>query len=171
VLGWQLGPIAVAVTSGGALLALLAYPRPARAQELESDDHLRAHLARARRRGEPVDVLVAQLLDGSAADARRMRESLRVTDSSHLIWDGGGFELRAMVDRDRLDRDALEARLRSIAGTPVTIGWSRFPEDGFTLSVLMAEARRACDPAPEQLGPQPLPRQLPAPRPREVASR
>src|SRR5438067_6180942 len=88
-LGWQLGAIALPIVSGAALLALLAWPRPTQEHVHETDERLRAHLARARRRDEPVDVLVAQLLDGSPAAVRRMRESLRITDSSYLIWDGG----------------------------------------------------------------------------------
>jgi hypothetical protein len=95
---------------------------------------------------------------------------MRMTDSSLLIWDGASFELRAMVDRERLDRHALEARLRSVAGGAVDIGWARFPEDGFTLSVLIAEARRACESA-EPLAGVSLPLPLPAPRPQELASR
>src|SRR5438552_13050416 len=101
-LGWRLGAIAIPFVSGAALLALLAWPRPSHEHAPETDEVLRAHLARARRRNEPVDVLVAQLLEGSATAARRMRDSLRITDSSYLIWDGDSFELRAMVDRERL---------------------------------------------------------------------
>ncbi len=147
MVGWQLGAVGVCVTIGATLLALVGLPRPARAAELESDEALRSHLARARRRGEPADVLVVRLTESSPAAARRLKETLRVTDSSYLLWDGATFELRAMVDRQRLDRAALEARLRSVVASPVEIGWARFPEDGCTLAVLLAEARRECQPA------------------------
>jgi hypothetical protein len=142
--GWRLGAIGVGATAAATLVALAGVPRPPRQLEHDSDEALRAHLARARRRGEPTDVLVARLTESSPTVARHLKDSLRVTDSSYLLWDGASFELRAMVDRERLDRAALEARLRSIKGGPLEIGWSQFPEDGYTLSVLLAAARRDC---------------------------
>jgi hypothetical protein len=183
--GWQLGAVGVGMTVAAMLVALVSLPRHARPQEHESDEALRAHLARARRRGEPTDVLVVRLAESSPSVARRLKDSLRVTDSSYLLWDGAAFELRAMVDRERLDRRALEARLRSVAAGPLELGWARFPEDGYTLSVLLGEARRDCRLAErgeaaalhspvapvEPLNGQAAQRALTGPWPQEVASR
>jgi hypothetical protein len=150
-LGWRLGPVAFVLSAGFGLALGVYFRRP---HGSDSDGELQAHLARARRRGESVDVLVARLDDAAPLAARRLQSCLRVTDSSAFAPDRSGFELCAMVDRERLDRGALEARLRAITAGPLQIGWSRFPEDGLTLAVLVRQARAAClSPGPAESQP------------------
>jgi hypothetical protein len=84
---------------------------------------------------------------------RAVRDSLRVTDSSYLCRVGGAWELQAMVDRGRLDRGALQARLSCLAARPFEVGWARFPEDGYTLGGLVARARAALGILPSEAEP------------------
>jgi hypothetical protein len=167
LLGWQFGAIGIGISVIAALLGLhLARRVPLKAG---SDCELRAHLARARRRDERTDLLVARLHTSSLTDAHRLKAGLRLTDSGCIVADRGKLELHVMVDRERLDRHTLAQRLRSLATDPIEIGWSQFPEEGFTLPALIQAARQSCCPAMERdADPLPLPT-TPAVAP-EVAS-
>jgi hypothetical protein len=124
-------------------VAALIHARAATAPPDETDAALRAHLARARRRDEPIDLLVLRFEQATSEVAREIRDTLRVTDSTCLTSVADGRELHVMVDRGHLDRDALETRLSDLAGCRLDTGWARFPEDGYTLGVLVAQARAA----------------------------
>jgi hypothetical protein len=139
VLGWEIGAPALACASVVTALALY-WSLTGADEHAETDDSLRHHLAHARRRNEPVDLLVLRV-DGNSANAIRIRATLRVTDSVYLTRRGTGWEVQAMVDCGQLDREALRARLSEVAGFPLQIGWARFPDDGYTLAVLVAHAR------------------------------
>jgi hypothetical protein len=140
-LGWLLGPIAVLLPVGIAVLALGAGRRQS-PTGVDSDEPLRAHIARARRRDEACDVMVVRVVDGSPEVAHRLKRCLRVTDSACVLRHDGVPELVAMVDRDRLDRGSLEDRLGALASRRIRIGWARFPEDAWTVPALLHEARR-----------------------------
>lgn len=150
-LGWQLGAVAVGIAVMSAAVVALQFTRSKGSYEGESDRELRAHLARARRCAESVDLVVVRAADGSRV-AARLKASLRVTDSACLSDEGGVLELIAMVDREQLDQRALEARLHQVADGPLKIGWARFPEDGYTLSSLIGDARQRCQRAAEPGG-------------------
>lgn len=100
---------------------------------------LQRHLARCRRLGLPADVVVVRGLSREAC--RHVARQLRATDSVAVLRVGTGLELHAVVDRQDLDRDGLERRLGALVDERPDFGWSRFPEDGLTLEVLVEQAR------------------------------
>jgi hypothetical protein len=152
VLGWLFGPLGLAVAAIG--MSLLARCRPREAEQaVRERDELLAHLARARRRDEQADVMVVRASDGNPEALRGLQSAVRITDSTCLARHGGLVELRAMVDHVRLDRDALEVRLRLMAGQPLEIGWATFPDDGYTLPRLLETASSRCGVEPAQLQP------------------
>ena len=136
VLGWQFGAPGVVFAIAAALLVAFC---AVTGRYRVSDHELRAHLTRARRRDEPVDLAVVRVEGGADGVARRLRGALRVTDSACLNEKRRG-ELIALVDCDRLDRGAFERRLSQIAKCPVAISWARFPDDGYTLAALVGAA-------------------------------
>jgi hypothetical protein len=141
-LGWLLGPVAMALPLAAGLVAVGVGRRT---HPLDGNgEPLRMHLARARRGEDPTDVMVLRLYAGSPDVVRRLTQSLRVTDSACALRHGRVVELVAILDRDRLDRRALEHRLGAIASQPVQVGWARFPEDAYTLTALIDEARHRC---------------------------
>ena len=146
-MGWDL----VATALGVALvtvLVVLRRPGTASGEEDGTEQALRVHLSRARRRDEPADLLVVRTREEAAVVARGLKDALRVTDSAYLTRVEGCWELHAVVDRHRLDRDALQARLSLVAGNELEVGWAGFPEHGFTLGALAAHARAATETAP-----------------------
>jgi hypothetical protein len=157
LLGWQLGAAAVGLSVIAVVLVVPHVRRP-HAAGIGSDRELNAHLARARRREDLIDLVVVRMRDGEEAAAHRLGCCLRVTDSAQVSLDGSGVELCAIVDRERLDRDALERRLRELAPGSPQIGWAQFPEDGLTLPALIGAARHASLPQAE---PGPVSRPLP----------
>jgi hypothetical protein len=132
--GWLLTGAAVA------LAADLRAPAAGRttAGSLARPDELVHELARCRRTGGRADVVVAACTDPAAAVALAAR--LRLSDSVRVH----GAEVHAMLDRDGLDRAALERRLA--ADAPARFGWARYPEDGLTADELLRVARPAGPP-------------------------
>jgi hypothetical protein len=103
-------------------------------------DELELHLMRCRRRNETARVMVAQVERGTRP--YELLAHLRLTDSARVITTLHGDELACVLDADGLDEGALEARLRAaMPGREIRFGWSRFPEDGAALDVLLHEAR------------------------------
>ena len=103
-------------------------------------DELELHLMRCRRRNESACVMVAQVERGTRP--YELLAHLRVTDSARVITTLHGDELACVLDADGLDTGAVEARLRAaMPGREIRFGWSRFPEDGAALDVLLHEAR------------------------------
>ena len=86
-----------------------------------------------------MDLVVVRVDNKERDVARRLRAGLRVTDSACLS-EGRPGEIIALVDCDRLDRGAFETRLSRIANRQLSIGWARFPNDGYTLASLVAVA-------------------------------
>lgn len=111
-------------------------------------EELQRHLARARRSGGELALLVARPRDGEGA-AEALCARLRSTDAT-TVWRGrGAVEAHCTLDGDDLDRHAVEHRLASGAGARVPLGWATFPADGLTLEELLEEARaRLSSPAP-----------------------
>jgi hypothetical protein len=136
----------------GAAVAVAGAARGARATALLEDRE--RHLARCRRRREPASVLVARVEGRVGLCAEDLIGSLRVTDSVTVRRTRRGFELGGVFDEQGLVREGLELRLRALAGGgAVQLGWSRFPEDGVTLPILLERAReRLPDEAPTAHG-------------------
>ncbi|HEX6713033.1 MAG TPA: hypothetical protein VF066_06595 [Thermoleophilaceae bacterium] len=103
-------------------------------------DALELQLMRCRRREESAWIMVARV--SGHARISELLERLRLTDAARVEINVHGKELACVLDADGLDRDALEDRLRSgVSGTGIRFGWSRFPEDGAGLEVLLHKAR------------------------------
>jgi hypothetical protein len=128
------------VAGGGLALAAVGFGPPAAAHTW---DDLGRHLAACRRRGSRADVLVARFPGLVVTGAARLAGALRLSDSVALRQNGPELELRAVVDRDGLDRERLEERLRLLCGPDLSCGWAAFPEDGLTLDTLLVHAREA----------------------------
>lgn len=126
-----------------ALVAVVAYVlgRSHRGIEIGS---LERELMRRRRREEPAALLLVEGA-GDPLSAPSLAGCLRLTDTVESRARRGRVRIRAILDEDGLDRDAVERRLLETAEAPLRIGWSTFPEDGFTLHVLedVARARTA----------------------------
>jgi hypothetical protein len=127
----------VAAAVAAATVTVLIRPVHMRAPE----EHLLHHLARARRRGEPVVVMVLRIARG-AAPAEPLMRTLRVTDSAHLLRGMEADEIHAVMDAADLEPVALERRLRIAhgGGSALTFGWAMFPEDGGSLEALVERA-------------------------------
>jgi hypothetical protein len=107
-------------------------------------DELERHIMRCRRRQEPAAVLVVRIADAGRTGPEQLRACFRLTDSVAIRRTRHGFELVGVFDEEGLDRDALEWRLRAaLGGIATCFGWSRFPDDGFTLDMLVEDARSA----------------------------
>jgi hypothetical protein len=121
--------------------------QPPAAPDLRRD--LERHLARCRRSAARAALLVARV-GGDAAFPLKLEQHLRTTDSAARS-DAG--ELLLLCDdparggdAPRLDRDALEHRLRGLAGGHVLCTWASFPDDGLLVDDLLRHARGAVAP-------------------------
>ncbi len=101
---------------------------------------LQRHLDWCRRREEQAHVLVIRLPEVAEGDERPLLEAFRLTDSVAITRYEGRRELHAVVDDHRLSRDGLERRVVQEVGPKAQFGWAAFPEDGFTLDVLLDRA-------------------------------
>lgn len=128
---WVVGGSALALASAAA-----APRRPA--PVVAAGDDLRRQLARARRRGEPLALLVVR---GDERDVHALLGRLRWTDAGEIARHDGGPELHCLLDVHGLDRDGVERRIRAAARRPVTLGWATFPDDGLTVEALRDVAR------------------------------
>jgi hypothetical protein len=107
-------------------------------------DELERHIMRCRRRQEPAAVLVVRIAAAGRIGPERLRACFRLTDSVAIRRTRHGFELVGVFDEEGLDRDALEWRVRSaLGGIATRFAWARFPDDGFTLDMLIEDARSA----------------------------
>jgi hypothetical protein len=114
-------------------------PKPDAARRRRVDE-LELHLMRCRRRDESAWVLVARL--SGSAPAADLLDRLRLTDTVRVETTLHGKELACILDAAGLDRQAVERRLRGgVHSGDVRFGWSRFPEDGAGLDVLLHLAR------------------------------
>lgn len=133
---------AVAWLAVGAMLALGL--SPASAPQDSGAEELERHLMRCRRRGEPASVLVARLSSPARLAPAELAGCFRLTDSVAVTRAPRGYELSGVFDDNSLDRDALERRLRAATGSmSAQLAWTRFPDDGVTLRVLIDRARAA----------------------------
>lgn len=127
---------------GGAALALASatagHGRAAPTATTSGDD-LRRQLARARRRGERVALLLIRSDDERAVSG--LLAQLRWTDSGEIARHDGGHELHCLLDMHGLDRDGVERRVRAAVRRPVALGWATFPDDGLTVDALRDAAR------------------------------
>jgi hypothetical protein len=99
------------------------------------------HLARGRRTEQPLAVLVAAFPSTARSSLGDIADGLRLADSFELVTVAGRLELWGVLDQRSLDRGRFEARLATIAGTEIRVGWADFPEDGLTLGALTRTAR------------------------------
>jgi hypothetical protein len=103
-------------------------------------DELELQLMRCRRRDESAWVMVARV--SGAAHTGDLLACLRITDAARVEMTLHGKELACVLDAEGLDRHALECRLRGgLDAADIRFGWSRFPEDGAALDVLLRLAR------------------------------
>ena len=107
---------------------------------------LERELMRRRRREEPAAMLLVEGEVGHLS-APSLAGCLRLTDTVESRARRGRVRIRAILDEDGLDREAVERRLLESAEAPLRIGWSTFPEDGFTVQILEQVARDRMAPA------------------------
>jgi hypothetical protein len=89
-------------------------------------------------------VLVARLAARVRIAPERILACFRMTDSVSIVRIRDGYELAGVFDDAGFEREGLERRLRvALNGTDARIGWTRFPDDGVTLAVLLESARAA----------------------------
>lgn len=124
--------LAAALVAGVAATA--ERPLVARSQDLQR------HLDWCRRREERAHVLVVRLPDAHDESDRGLLEAFRLTDSVSILGRHDGCEVHAVVDDHRLSRDGLERRIVQEVGASARFGWAAFPEDGYTLEVLLERA-------------------------------
>jgi len=140
-----MAPVAFAATAptiswvlAGALVAGVAAsgerPLVARSQDLQR------HLDWCRRREERAHVLVVLVPEAEAGNERGLLEAFRLTDSVAISHHQGRCEIQAVIDHHRLSREGLERRVIAAVGDQVEFGWAEFPEEGFTLEVLLERA-------------------------------
>jgi hypothetical protein len=136
----------------GAGVVLLTAPRPRRTDAGPRLDLLHHGLARYRRRGERADVLLAAPPAGMTADD--LAGLFREADTVAVIAQRRGPLVLALLDRERLDRGGLEARLCEACGAAPVFSWASFPEHGVTLESLVerCESQLPDRPAPNRAG-------------------
>jgi hypothetical protein len=141
----------VVLVAPAAVASVIAYSA-GRARSGHGHDSLDRELMRRRRREEPVALL---LLEGrcDAATSSALQECLRVTDTVEFRTRRGRVRMRALLDTERLDRDAVERRLASSGAAELAAGWATFPEDGLTLATLLESARDELAPLPTVVAP------------------
>ncbi len=136
---WVLAGILVA-----GVAAASERPLVSRSQDLQR------HLDWCRRREEQAHVLVIHLPEAADDDERRVLEAFRLTDSVAITRYEGRRELHAVVDDHRLSREGLQRRVVQEVGPNAQFGWAAFPEDGFTLDVLLDRAASELDGSDER---------------------
>ena len=134
----------VTVVLPTAIAAALAYAA-GRAYGRVDVGLLERELMRRRRREEPAAMLLVEG-DVGPLSAPSLAGCLRLTDTFESRVRRGRVRIRAILDEEDLDREAVERRLLESADAPLRIGWSTFPEDGFTVSVLEEVARQRLAP-------------------------
>jgi hypothetical protein len=127
----------------GAALASRSLPSGV-ASRLDGD--LQRQLMRSRRREEPAQVLLVSAPNPTASQLDRLVDAMRATDGLEVVVDGGMCELRAVLDGAEVDRDAVERRIWTAAGSlDLRFGWAAFPTDGAAVDTLLATARAAIE--------------------------
>jgi hypothetical protein len=107
-------------------------------------DDLQRRVMRCRRMETPASVLVVRIAGPVRTAPERILACFRMTDSVSIVRIRDGYELAGVFDEARFERDGVERRLRvALNGTDARIGWTRFPDDGVTLEVLLESARAA----------------------------
>lgn len=135
------------ILAGAALTYATVGPAPA----ARPGATLRHQLAVARRRGEPASVLVAPV--DRRDDAERLAHALRSTDAAEVLRVDGHQVVVAVLEEASLDRDALRARLSAALALPdLSCAWTRFPEDGATVEVLVDHALAHAPVVPQPSG-------------------
>jgi hypothetical protein len=132
----------------------------------------RMQLARFRRSGRPVDVLVVQLPASTSSPGRRANRRcthavssvLRVTDGVSMVPSLGGTGLCAVLEADARARTAIDRRVRRACGNQVQIAWASAPEDGVTLESLLGVALDRLPSTESRRAPRPSIRPLPVHR-------
>jgi hypothetical protein len=115
----------------GGVAATAERPLVARSQDLQR------HLDWCRRREERAHVLVVLVPESVDGDRRGLLEAFRLTDSVAITHQRGQCEIHAVIDDHRLSRGGLERRVVAEVGARAQFGWAAFPEDGYTLEVLL----------------------------------
>ena len=124
--------LAAALVAGVA--ATTERPLVARSQDLQR------HLDWCRRREERAHVLVVAMPEAHDESDRGLLEAFRLTDNVSIVRRHDGCEVHAVVDDHRLSRDGLERRIVQEVGASARFGWAAFPDDGYTLEVLLERA-------------------------------
>lgn len=126
---WVIGAALVAVAT------LLDRPRES------GESGLLRHLERARRRGEPVSVMVLRLPPARRSFVREVQRRLRAADSSRIVRGVVSDEIQVVMDGEELEAPAVEQRLGGAGVDGASFGWAHFPQDGGSLDVLLSTAR------------------------------
>jgi hypothetical protein len=107
----------------------------------------RLQLARSRRSGKPVDLLLVRPQPPSITRrgvsrrcAAAVSSVLRVTDGVSMIPSLSGTGICAVLEADGRARAAIDQRLRNACGSEIRMAWASSPEDGVTLESLIAVA-------------------------------
>lgn len=101
---------------------------------------LQRHLDWCRRREERAHMLVVLVPEAEATDERALLEAFRLTDSVAISHHDGRCEIHAVIDHHRLSREGLERRVIAEVGESAEFGWAEFPQDGYTLDMLLEQA-------------------------------
>jgi hypothetical protein len=110
------------------------------------DSEPQRQLMRSRRRNETAAVLVMRTGPLSQPMLGELLAGLRVTDGFEMVTMAGVTEMRAVLEGEEVDKEAIERRMRTAAGPAhLRFGWARFPVDGVTLDVLLEHARTALE--------------------------
>jgi hypothetical protein len=138
--------MALPILGGTAAPSDVPKQRPAHAL-----DEFERHLARCRRSGTAAALLLARAT-GAADLPPDVEQRMRTADS---VLRTGARELLVLCDAPAspagcapLDRDALQRRLRALAGGGLACAWASYPDDGLVLDDLLRCVRlRAATPA------------------------
>jgi hypothetical protein len=133
-----------------------------RSPRIPQVDAIQRHMMWCRRRGEPANVLVIAIEPGTPRSSSALLAATRATDTFVVHRSMRGVEVHGLLDGGELDRMAVERRLAERLGpnAACAFGWAVFPDDGFTLDVLLDVARSSLSrlPTPPRRGPVPLAR-------------
>jgi hypothetical protein len=140
-----LGPEILAWTVAGTSAALLAGTATSRPAPLFADPQ--RHLVVCRRRDEPATILVVDVPKLEASQLRALQEATRVSDSLAVRRTPGGRQIYGVLDGGDVEHEAVERRLTGVLGRGAVFRWASFPTDGYTLDVLIEQARRRTAPA------------------------
>ena len=144
-----IGPDILAWTVAGVSTALFAGTAATRPAPLFSDPQ--RHLISCRRREQSATILVVDVPGLDSSRLRGLQKATRVSDSLDATRIPGGRRIYGVLDGDDVDRAAVERRLTAVLGDDAVFGWASFPQDGYTLELLIEHARSRVPPGSQRL--------------------